>query len=214
MAGKPNENFLNPDLCIKSFLGLCEEFKQNVGLLMFEFSTFYPSDYQHGRNFMADLDKFFGQLPSGWPYGIEIRNKNFLHPDYFAVLKKHGVAHVFNSWADMPSVKEQLALDGSRTNPNLCAARFLLKPGRKYQEAVELFEPYDKTKEPNADARAAGAALVKEGVHAGRNKKTIIFVNNRLEGNALETIAAMLVEAGDDCIFGAKSGMIESSTAG
>ena len=77
--------------------------------------------------------------------------------DYFAVLKQHGVAHVFNSWADMPSVKEQLALDGSRTNPNLCAARFLLKPGRKYQEAVELFEPYDKTKEPNADARAAGA---------------------------------------------------------
>ena len=133
--------------------------------------------------------------------------------DYFAVLKQHGVAHVFNSWADMPSVKEQLALDGSRTNPNLCAARFLLKPGRKYQEAVELFEPYDKTKEPNADARAAGAALVKEGVHAGRNKKTFIFVNNRLEGNALETIAAMLVDAGDDCIFGAKSGMIESRTA-
>ena len=133
--------------------------------------------------------------------------------DYFAVLKQHGVAHVFNSWADMPSVKEQLALDGSRTNPNLCAARFLLKPGRKYQEAVDLFEPYDKIKEPNADARAAGAALVKEGVHAGRNKKTFIFVNNRLEGNALETIAAMLVDAGDDCIFGAKSGMIESSTA-
>src|SRR2546426_6271311 len=91
-------------------------------------------------------------LPKGWPYGVEIRNKYFLRSEYFAVLQKHGVAHVFNSWADMPSVKEQIARDGSRTNPNLCAARFLLKPGRKYEKAVKLFEPYDKIKEPNPDA--------------------------------------------------------------
>ena len=190
-AGKPNENFLNADLFAKAFLKPCEPFKKNVGILLFEFSKFYPVDYQHGRDFVSDLDKFLGQLPTGWPYGVEIRNEYFLHPEYFAVLRHHGVAHVFNSWADMPPVKDQLALDGSRTNPNLCAARFLLRPGRKYQEAVGLFEPYDKMKEPNADARAAGAALVKEGVEAGREKKTFIYVNNRLEGNALETIAAI-----------------------
>ncbi len=212
-AGKPNENFLNADLFAKAFIKPCEPFKKNLGILLFEFSKFYPSDYQHGRDFVADLDKFFSHLPAGWPYGVEIRNMNFLHPDYFSILRQHGVAHIFNSWAGMPPVKEQLALDGSRTNPNLNAARFLLVPGRKYQEAVDLFEPYDKIKEPNRDARAAGAALVKEGVEAGRKKKTFIFVNNRLEGNALETIAALLVDAGDGCIFGAKSEMIKSSTA-
>ena len=83
-------------------------------------------------NDRSDLDKFLGQLPNGWPYGVEIRNKHFLHPDYFTMLKQHRVAHVFNSWADMPPVKEQLALDGSRTSSELCAARFLLKPGRRY----------------------------------------------------------------------------------
>jgi len=57
-------------------------FKKNVGILLFEFSKFYPSDYQHGRDFVSDLDKFLGQLPAGWPYGVEIRNKNFLHPEY------------------------------------------------------------------------------------------------------------------------------------
>jgi len=62
-----------------------------VGILLFEFSKFYPSDYQHGRDFVADLDRFLGQLPAGWPYGVEIRNKNFLHPEYFAVLKEHNV---------------------------------------------------------------------------------------------------------------------------
>ena len=43
---------------------------------MFEFSRFWPTDYEHGRDFIADLDKFFGQLPSGWPYGVEMRNRN------------------------------------------------------------------------------------------------------------------------------------------
>ena len=33
----------------------------------------------------------------------------------------------------------QIAMPGSLTNPHLCGARFLLKPGRKYQEAVDLF---------------------------------------------------------------------------
>jgi uncharacterized protein YecE (DUF72 family) len=194
-AGKPNENFLNADLFAKAFLNSCEPFKKNVGLLMFEFSKFYPVDYRNGRDFIADLDTFFGRIPAGWPYAVELRNKHWLQPDYFDCLARHGIAHVFNSWADMPPVKEQLALDGSRTNPNLCAARFLLKPGRKYEESVKLFEPYDRIKEPNPDARAAGAALVKEGVDSGGKRKTFIYVNNRLEGNALESIDAMLQAA-------------------
>ena len=140
---------MNTELFTKAFLKPCEPFRKNVGILLFEFSKFYQSDYQHGRDFVSDLDKFLGHLPSGWPYGVEIRNRNFLHPEYFAVLKQHGATHVFNSWAEMPSVKDQLTLGGSRTNPTLCAARFLLKPGRKYEESVKLFEPYDKVKDPN-----------------------------------------------------------------
>jgi len=194
-AGKPNENFLNAELFASAFLKPCEPFRKFIGLLIFEFSKFYPSDYQHGRDFLADLGAFLGQLPTRWPYAVEIRNKNFLHADYFATLNQHRVAHVFNSWAEMPSPKQQMGLAGSRTNPDLCAARFLLKPGRKYQEAVNLFEPYDIIKDPNPEARAAGGTLIREGVEAGPNRKTLIYVNNRLEGNALGTIAAMADQA-------------------
>jgi len=38
------------------------------------------------------------------------------------------VTHVFNSWEAMPSVDEQMSLASSHTNPELCAARFLLNP--------------------------------------------------------------------------------------
>jgi len=191
-AGKPNENFLNAELFSRAFLKPCEAIRQNVGVVMFEFSRFHQSDYEHGRNFVADLDKFFGALPKGWPYAVEMRNKHWLAPEYFACLSRHSITHVFNSWDAMPPVSEQMALEGSRTNPQLAAARFLLKPGRKYEDAVNAFKPYDRVKDKNPEARASGKALIAEGKATGQKKKTFIYVNNRLEGNALETIAAML----------------------
>jgi uncharacterized protein YecE (DUF72 family) len=194
-AGQANSDFLNADLFATAFLKPCANIREKVGVLMFEFSRFYPSDYEHGRDFVADLDCFLSKLPKGWPYSIEMRNQHWLAPDYFTCLARHGVTHVFNSWSAMPSVSEQMALPGSRTNPNLTAARFLLKPGRKYEEAVKTFQPYDKVKDPNPEARAAGKALIAEGKIAGPDRKTFIYVNNRLEGNALETMDGMLEES-------------------
>jgi uncharacterized protein YecE (DUF72 family) len=194
-AGKANGNFLNADLFSRAFLGPCEFMRANIGILLFEFSRFFPGDYERGAQFVADLDKFFGNLPADWHYGVEIRNKHWLAPEYFACLARHRVTHVFNSWDAMPPVSGQAALDGSRTNPEIVAARFLLKPGRKYEDAVKAFAPYDKTKDVDVDARHAGAALIKEG-KGNPGRKTFIYVNNRLEGNALETIQAMLSEAG------------------
>jgi uncharacterized protein YecE (DUF72 family) len=191
-AGKTNENFLNADLFSRAFLKPCESIRANVGVVMFEFSRFYPSDYEHGRDFVAALDKFFGSLPTGWPYAVEMRNKQWLAPEYFACLSRHSITHVFNSWDAMPSVGEQMTLEGSRTNPQLTAARFLLKPGSKYEDAVNAFKPYDRVTDQNPEARAAGKTLIAEGKKAGQRKKTFIYVNNRLEGNALETIAAMV----------------------
>lgn len=191
-AGKPNANFLNADLFVKAFRKSSEAVRASVGLLMFEFSRFWPTDYEHGRDFIADLDNFLGQLPTGWPYGVEMRNRNWLKPEYFECLSRHQVAHVYNSWDAMPPVGAQMALPGSRTNADLVAARFLLKPGRKYEQAVKAFEPYDSIKEENPEARAAGRALVAEGKAAGPKRRTFVFVNNRLEGNAISTIAAMI----------------------
>lgn len=191
-AGKPNENFLNAELFGESFLKPCESVRSLIGLLMFEFSRFWMTEYEHGREFIADMDKFLARLPKGWPYGVEIRNRNWLKPAYFECLARHGVTHVFNSWEAMPPVSEQMALPGSRTNPGLVAARFLLKPGRAYEQAVKMFSPYDAIKEENPEARSAGRALIAEGKAAGPHRKTFIFVNNRLEGNALATIERML----------------------
>jgi uncharacterized protein YecE (DUF72 family) len=196
-AGQPNEHFLKAEVFERGFLKPCETIRPRVGLLIFEFSRFYPSDYEHGRDFVAALDPFLAQLPAGWPYAVEMRNKHWLQQEYFDCLARHHVAHVYNSWTDMPQISEQMALPVSQTNPALLAARFLLKPGRKYEEAVNMFQPYDQTKEVNPEARQAGAALIRAGKREPP-KKTFIYVNNRLEGNALATIQAMLEASARD----------------
>jgi hypothetical protein len=63
-----------------------------------------------------------------------------LQPESFQMLRKHGVAHAYNNWAHMPFSAEQMAMPESET-ADFVAARFLLKPGRSYAEAVKKFEP-------------------------------------------------------------------------
>ena len=188
-AGQVNADYLRSDLFINAFLKPMEPFKANVGCLIFEFSRFYKSDYEHGRDFVADLDRFLEQLPKGWRYGVEIRNEKFLHQEYFACLRKHGVAHCFNSWTGMPQLSEQIVMDGAETSDEFSVTRMLLKPGRTYEEAVTAFSPYKETKEEFTEARKAAVELIKRMKE--KKKKGFIYVNNRLEGNALRTIEAI-----------------------
>jgi len=196
-AGQPNANFLNGDLFAAAFASPFEAVRQNVGMFIFEFSRFYPVDYASGRDFLADLDRFLAAVPKNWKYGVEIRNRNFLKPEYFAVLARHGVSHIYNSWADMPAVNEQLEIPDSLTTPEFAGARLLLKPGRKYQEAVDLFSPYGEIKDPYPEARAAAAELIKRALVKQAIRKLFLYVNNRLEGNALLTIMAVLEGLGE-----------------
>jgi uncharacterized protein YecE (DUF72 family) len=198
-GGTLNEHFLDAPLFCERFLQPLESIRQNVGPIIFEFSKFYPAEYSNGSDFVADLDKFFSQLPKGWSYSAELRNRTWLGPEYLACLRKHDVAHVFNSWTDMPSVNEQLQIVGEQQGDDaMTVARFLLKPGRKYEEAVQRFQPYTETKEVNDDARCAVAAMIDRGwlkLKATRRGE-YLYINNRLEGNALNTVHGVLATLG------------------
>jgi hypothetical protein len=137
------------------------------------------------------LDGFLGSLPKGWQYGVEIRNENLLCDGYFSTLARHGVTHVFNNWQRMPPIEEQLELDGSMI-ADFFGSRFLLTPGRNYEAAVEGFSPYNETKMVDESARRAGARLLKNEP----KKKSYLLVNNRLEGNSINTIRAIMAMAG------------------
>jgi hypothetical protein len=86
----------------------------------------------------------------------------------------------------MPPVAEQLRMVGSET-AEFTSARFLLKPGRNYEQAVKTFQPYAQVQEPYQEARGALAKLLTPAGTVG-TKRRYLYVNNRLEGCAPKTI--------------------------
>jgi len=198
-AGRRNEHFLDAELFDQGFITPLTPWREKCGVLIFEFSHFHPRDFSRGREFMEALHGFLGALPKGWRYAVEIRNRNFLQPDYFAMLREHGVAHVFNAWTKMPPIGEQMALEGSLNCAGFQAARLLLKQGRTYEEAVNMFQPYRSLKEPNEETRDAAGKLIQYALNQKNDParpKAFIYVNNRLEGNALLTLVAILASLG------------------
>lgn len=187
-GGLENESFLNADLFHGAFLRALEPYQARVGTLIFEFGTLPKRHYDGVEPFAADLETFLCQLPPGWRYSVEIRNREFLDERYFQVLRSHNVAHVYNSWTRMPELPLQLSEAAAQTS-DFMVARALLKPGRAYEQAVEKFQPYKEIQEEHLPAREG----LREILERARNKKQLafLFVNNRLEGNAPGTIAAV-----------------------
>lgn len=85
----------------------------------------------------------------------------------------------------MPSLRDQLLINDAITAP-FTAARALLRPGRAYDQAVALFSPYTEAKEKYPEVRQALRDLIDKSRE--REIAAYIHINNRLEGNAIETI--------------------------
>jgi uncharacterized protein YecE (DUF72 family) len=188
-AGKPNPDFLNPDIFVEEiYYPYRRYFAENTGPFVFEFQTMAKFSGMDSDQFAGRLDEFFSALPRDAEYAVEVRNEEFLTPMYFAVLREHGVAHVFNSWTRMPPIGHQLDLPNSITG-RFILARALLRPGRTYDEAVDVFAPYDRIREPNPKLRRDLVRLV--GTAVQTRVPAYLLVNNRAEGSAPLTIAAV-----------------------
>lgn len=187
-AGLDNETFLNADVFGELFARPLQPYAGRVAVLIFEFGAFGMGAFEDGPPFMERIDKFLQALPGGFRYAVEVRNPELLGPEYFAMLRERQVAHVFNAWTRMPELSWQVAQADAYT-ADFTVVRALLKKGRAYEDAVKKFAPYAHVQEVNEGARAA----VRELIGKARTKKqqAYIFVNNRLEGNAPESIAAI-----------------------
>jgi uncharacterized protein YecE (DUF72 family) len=187
-AGQGNNSFLDAKLLETAFTRPLRPYRERVAVLMFEFGTFPKRVFPDVSAFLGSLEPFLAALPPDFRYGVEVRNPEYLGPAYFATLRAHNVAHVYNAWTRMPHLDEQVAMPDSET-ADFSVARALLRRGREYDEAVGQFQPYDEIQEPYPQGREGLIAL---GERARRRKKpTFLLVNNRLEGFAPGTIEAV-----------------------
>lgn len=189
LAGQRNPDFLNADLFTEAVLTpYARAFRDHAGAFVFEFQAMRGKDAPEPARWAEELDGFLRRLSRDFRYAVELRNPELLTDAHGAVLARHGVAHVFNSWSEMPTIGEQLEL--AWTVPaEFTVGRALLRPGRAYADAVKLFEPYDRIRDPQPEVRADLLRLVAEVRR--RRIEALILVNNRLEGNAPGTIRAL-----------------------
>jgi len=193
-AGLDNENFLNAALFEEALLSSLEPRRHQIAALIFEFGTFAKKDFAEPAAFFARLEGFLGALPRGWRYAVEIRNADYLVADYFGVLARHNVAHVFNAWTRMPTIAEQIALPEAWT-ADFTVVRALLQKGRTYDQAVTELQPYREVRHPDHGTRAALCQIAQRAIRT--RSRAYAFVNNRLEGNAPTTIESIVSLLGE-----------------
>ncbi len=132
-AGQSNGSFLDSALFERQFAAPLEPYQDRVATMIFEFGTIPRSVFGTAGEFAGRLDGFLASLPGGYRYAIEVRNREYLVPGYFAALARHGVAHVFNAWTRMPDLAEQAELPGSVT-ADFTVVRALLQAGPELRE--------------------------------------------------------------------------------
>ena len=178
----PNAHFLSPELTSR-FLSLIEPMRGQTSVVMFQFEYLNKQKMEDRAAFLTHLDQFFGALPPGWTYAVEPRNPQYLEPDYFDLLRRHEISHVFCQGYYMPSVQEiypRVAdLLASPVVIRLMGpdrAEIERKTGKRWDAAVD---PKDED--------LAGIADVVEDMLA-RGRQVIVNVNNHYEGSAPITI--------------------------
>jgi len=187
-GGRENPAFLDPVLLREGFQRPLERHRGKTALLIFEFGTFPRKIFAAPGEFLDRLDIFLRARPPEFRYAIEIRNWDFLVPDYFSCLRGRNIAHVYNAWTRMPELPEQLSIPESKT-ADFLVCRALLKQGRPYENAVRMFSPYAEVQEVNERAREGMRELIQ--IARDERRTMFLFVNNRLEGNAPGTILSI-----------------------
>ena len=194
-AGKDNAHFMDTSLLRDQLLDRLEPYRNKLGVVIFEFGTIYRKPMSETKAFATALDGMLSRLPlDRFRFAVEVRNRAFLSggSDYLGCLRAHGVAHCFNSWTRMPTVADQMRIPGTFT-AKYVVGRFLLRPGRAYQQAVDQFAPYERIQDPYPEGRDALSELIKSCL-PDDDCTLFAFVNNRFEGNAVETIERITQE--------------------
>jgi uncharacterized protein YecE (DUF72 family) len=197
-AGQGNPDFLNIGLFKDAVLSAYRNpaVMARTGPLVFQFAPFSERTMRY-REFVDRLAEFLRQLPQDFQYAVEVRNPELFEAGYFQALNEARVAHCFNHWNSMVPLHQQMraAAESGGLTADFYIARLLTPLGTSYQNAEELFEPYDRVQAPNAQMRSDVLRLVRRAL--ATNKRAFVTANNKAEGNSpltMVSIGRLIVE--------------------
>jgi uncharacterized protein YecE (DUF72 family) len=89
----------------KQFITTMDILGDKLGPLLFQFGYFNKKAFIGVNDFLARLNPFLKKLPMGHRFAVEIRNKNWLVPQFIESLRERNVALALidQSWMPRPS---------------------------------------------------------------------------------------------------------------
>jgi len=192
---EPNPDFLSVEVLRRDLLDpLRTHLGNHLGPIILQFPP-QPSCFRLRPRVFADrLDQFFARLPRSVATSVEIRDPMLIGDCYSAVLKAHGVSHVYNFWSSMPMPEDQERLLPV-ADASFIVMRLMLPPGTTYDGRREDFRPFDRIHEPHPEMRRQVVAIARRALR--EDKKVYILANNKAEGSApltLQALAELLAE--------------------
>ena len=112
----------------KRFLSLMEILGGKRGPLLLQFQYVArnrdPEEYRTGAEFRRRLARFLPLLPDGWRFAVEVRNRAWLGPALFDLLRGRGIALALTAYYTMPTAAELLR-EGDPVTADFSYLRFL-----------------------------------------------------------------------------------------
>jgi len=197
-----NRNFLDPELAVREFVEpALAGLGPKLGALVFQLSPLPDAWLNRLDRVLDQLAALLAALPPLLPtapdavVAIEVRDPLFLQAPHAArlaaLLREAGATFCLGLHAKMPPIAEQLPmLRALWPRPLVCRWNLHRVHGAYgYEEARELYAPYDQLVDPDLEIRATLAKVIHATTSAGH--KAYVTISNKAEGSAPLTVEAL-----------------------
>jgi uncharacterized protein YecE (DUF72 family) len=172
---------VNVDSAFNEFLHATEPLAEKLAVILLQFPYFSQNTFASSAEFLARLKPFLEKLPAHLRFALEIRNKHWLGPVFYDLLRRHNVALALIDHPWMPRPNE-LSAQFEFLTTDFTYIRWL--GDRKPVEA--LTKVWDKT----IIDRSGDLQEWAEACRSFQNLKIRVyaFANNHYEGHAPATL--------------------------
>lgn len=195
---RPNPAFLNPQLAVQDFVEpALQGLGTKLGALVFQLSPLPGTMLANMPEVLARLDAMLAALPPLRPaapdavVAVEVRNPEFLTPEFARVLRAHGATYCLGLHPKLPPIEDQLPLLRALwPGPLVCRWNLnRLHGAYGYEEAKGLYEPFNQLVDPDPHSRGLLARVIAGTTGAGH--AAYVTINNKAEGSAPLSVRAL-----------------------
>jgi uncharacterized protein YecE (DUF72 family) len=100
---------------MKEFLEVMGRLGEKLGPLLLQFRYFRKAEFPEADPFIDRLEKFLPDLPDGYRFALEVRNKNFVTHRLLELLRKHRIALALIDHPWFYPIEQLMGIDGVLT---------------------------------------------------------------------------------------------------